>query len=332
MDNQRTLKNSFSLKGKGLHTGQNIHITFNPAPENFGYKIRRTDVFGQPVIEALAENVTNTQRGTVLSRYGVQVGTVEHALAALYACEIDNCLIEVDAPEFPILDGSSIIYVSKIKETGVQQQDAQRKYISFMHKKIRVADQETGSSMLLLPGNSFNIQSNISFDSFLLKKQTACLESLSDFPKEIASARTFVFVKEIEHLLQNDLIKGGDLDNAIVIYDSPIAQEEYDNLADLMGTKRKNAKNIGYIMNKPLIYPNEPARHKLLDIIGDLALTGGFIKGTIIANRPGHKINNMFARAIRNYYLAETQKKEKKEKKTQLEPALATANFYWNLP
>ncbi|MDR2949295.1 MAG: UDP-3-O-acyl-N-acetylglucosamine deacetylase [Dysgonomonas sp.] len=299
MVNQRTLKNSFTLEGKGLHTGLDIVIKFNPAPENHGYKIRRVDVSGQPIIDALAENVTGTQRGTVLSANGVYVSTVEHALAALYACEIDNCLIDVNGPEFPILDGSSILYVSKIKEVGAQQQDAVREYITIKRKKVKVIDKTTGSSMVLIPDESFSIESHISFNSTFLRRQDATLNNLSEFTRDFASARTFVFVKEIEPLLNNNLVKGGDLDNAIVIYDKPIEQEKFDQLADMMHVKRKDSSKLGYIMNKPLLYPNEPARHKLLDIIGDLALVGKFIKGKVVANCPGHKINNMFARAIR---------------------------------
>ncbi len=299
MIKQRTLKSSFSLQGKGLHTGLEINITFHPAPENHGYKFRRTDIQGSPVINAVAENVIATERGTVLGDHGVQVSTVEHALAALYACEVDNCLIDVNAPEIPILDGSSILFVSKIKEVGLLQQDAPRKYISFKRKRIKVVDKETGSSLILLPDDDFSIESHISFNSTLLRRQDAKLENLSDFTREIASARTFVFVREIEPLLYNDLIKGGDLDNAVVIYDRPIAQEDYDRLADKMGVKRRDSSKLGYIMNKPLMFVNEPARHKLLDIIGDIALVGHFIKGKIIANCPGHQINNLFARAIR---------------------------------
>lgn len=299
MVNQQTLKKSFSLQGKGLHSGLDIVIKFNPAPENYGYKIKRVDLPGSPIIDAVAENVVGTQRGTVLGVGDVKVSTVEHAFAALYACEIDNCLIEVNAPEFPILDGSAIMFVSKIKEVGILRQDAVRRYISFKRKKVKVVDKETGASLILLPDDKFSIQSRISFDSTLLKQQDASLNNLTDFPKEIASARTFVFVREIEPLLYNDLIKGGDLDNAIVIYDKPIAQEDYDRLADKMGVRRKKASLLGYIMNKPLIYSNEPARHKLLDIIGDIALVGYFIKGKIIANCPGHQINNLLARAIR---------------------------------
>lgn len=299
MINQRTIKKSFSLEGKGLHSGIHVKITFHPAPENHGYKIRRVDMPGLPVIDAVAENVIATQRATVLEANGAQVSTVEHALASLYACEIDNCLIDVDAPEFPILDGSAILYVSKIKEVGAELQSAPRKYISFKRKKIKVSDKNTGSSLLLVPDESFSIENHIEFNSILLRKQDATLEKLSDFTKEIAASRTFVFVREVEPLLSNDLVKGGDLDNAIVIYDKPIPQEDFDRLADKMNIKRRSASKLGYIMSKPLLYPNEPARHKLLDIIGDLALVGYFIKGKIIAKSPGHKINNLFARAIR---------------------------------
>jgi len=299
MIKQRTLKQSFSLEGKGLHSGIESRITFNPAPANFGYKIRRTDIPGEPVIDAVAENVVNTGRSTVLAVNGIKVATVEHALAALYGCEIDNCLIDINGSEFPILDGSAILFVKKIKEVGVQIQDVERKYITLKNKRVRVTDKDTGASMTLFPDDSFAIQTTISFDSIFLKHQYACLNSLSDFVKEFASARTFVFVKEIIPLLENNLIKGGDLDNAIVIYDELIEQNDFNYMADLIGVKRKDSKQLGYIMNKSLLYVNEPARHKTLDILGDLALVGYFINGRIIANRPGHKINNQFARAIR---------------------------------
>lgn len=325
MTKQRTLKQSFSLEGKGLHTGIKGRITFNPAPENHGYKIRRTDVAGQPIISALAENVTSTTRGTVLSKNGIQVGTVEHALAALYASEIDNCLIDIDAPEFPILDGSSTLYVRKIKEVGVSLQQAERVYINFPKKKIKVIDEVSGSSMLLMPDDHFSIDSHISFDSMLLKRQHAHLDDLADFTKEFASARTFVFVKEIEQLLKNNLIKGGDLDNSIIIYDQLMSQDEIDEISSMMGVKRRDASKLGYMMNKPLLYANEPARHKLLDIIGDIALVGYFIKGKIIANCPGHRINNMFARAIRKQLNISTESGMNIQ---QVKPS----QFYWNCP
>ena len=295
---QHTLKESFSLKGKGLHTGLNIEIKFNPAPVNHGYKIKRIDLEDQPVIEALAENVIGTQRGTVLSKNEASVSTVEHAMAALYAYEIDNCLIEVNAPEFPILDGSAIVYVNEIERVGIVEQDAVREYY-VVKNKIEVADKEAGSSIIVLPDSSFGINVHITFDSFFLDNQYATLDNLKNFKEEIAASRTFVFVREIEPLLQHGLIKGGDLDNAIVIYEHQISQERLDQLADTMGVKHKDASELGYIMNKPLAFVNEPARHKLLDILGDIALIGKPIIGRIIANCPGHKINNQFARVIR---------------------------------
>ena len=296
--NQHTLKESFSLEGKGLHTGINIKIKFNPAPENHGYKIKRIDLEGQPIIDAVAENVTGTRRGTVLSKNGVDVSTVEHGLAALYAYNIDNCLIEVDAPEFPILDGSSIVYAEEIKRVGLQVQKARRDYY-VVKNKIEVKDEETGSSIIALPDDHFCVNTLISFDSVFLDSQYATLDNLEDFSKEIAASRTFVFVRDIEPLLQTGLIRGGDLDNAIVIYERQISQERLDQLADYMGVDHKDATQLGYIMNKPLVFPNEPARHKLLDIIGDLALIGKPILGRIIATCPGHKINNQFARILR---------------------------------
>ncbi|GHU78608.1 3-hydroxyacyl-[acyl-carrier-protein] dehydratase FabZ [Bacteroidia bacterium] len=295
---QHTLKESFSLKGKGLHTGLEIEIKFNPAPVNHGYKIKRVDLDDQPLIEALAEHVKGTQRGTVLSKNEVSVSTVEHAMAALYAYEVDNCLIEVNAPEFPILDGSAIVYANEIERVGLAEQDAVREYY-VVKNKIEVVDPETGSSITVLPDDSFGVNVHITFDSFFLDNQYATLDNLKDFKEEIAASRTFVFVREIEPLLQHGLIKGGDLDNAIVIYEHQISQERFDQLADTMKVKHKDATELGYIMNKPLVFVNEPARHKLLDILGDIALIGKPIVGRVIANCPGHKINNQFARVIR---------------------------------
>lgn len=298
MSKQHTLKGSFTLQGKGLHTGLPITITFNPAPDNHGYKIKRVDLEGQPIIDAVAENVGNTQRGTVLIKDNVQVSTIEHAMAALYALKIDNCLIEVNAPEFPILDGSSIQYVQGIFGVGTEEQTEERDYF-VVRSKMEVVDEETGSKLTLLPDDRFCINSFIEFESKYIPNQSATLENLADFPKEIANARTFVFVREIQKLLEAGLIKGGDLDNAIVIYERQISQQDLDSLADLLGVPYKDATELGYLNNKQIIYPNEPARHKLLDIIGDMALIGKPIRGRIIATRPGHKINNKLARLVR---------------------------------
>ena len=298
MQKQKTLAASFSLKGKGLHTGLDIEITFNPAPENHGYKIKRTDLEGQPVIDALAENVVATQRGTVLKKNNVQVSTIEHAMAALYAFEIDNCLIEVNAPEFPILDGSARYFAEAIQKVGSVEQNAPRDYYIVKHK-IEVKDEESGASLIILPDEKFSVNVLISFDSPVLNNQFASMNDLSEFPSELAASRTFVFVREIEMLLNNNLIKGGDLDNAIVIYDQKLPQESLDKLADMMNVPHLNLKELGYINHEPLVFDNEPARHKLLDVIGDVALIGKPIRGRIIATRPGHKINNQFARMIR---------------------------------
>ena len=298
MQKQKTLATSFSVQGKGLHTGLNIQMTFNPAPENHGYKIKRVDLEGEPVIDAVAENVAGTQRGTVLSKNGIQVSTIEHAMAALYAYEIDNCLIEVNAPEFPILDGSSRFYSEEIQKAGIVEQNAPKDYYIVKHK-IEVKDEETGSSLIILPDDKFSVNALISFNSPVLSNQFATLNDLSEFPTELAASRTFVFVREVEMLLQNNLIKGGDLDNAIVIYDEMIPQENLDKLADELVIPHKDVKGLGYINNKPLVFDNEPARHKLIDIIGDMALIGKPIRGRIIATRPGHKINNQLARMIR---------------------------------
>lgn len=298
MQKQKTLAASFSLKGKGLHTGLDIEITFNPAPENHGYKIKRTDLEGQPVIDALAEHVVATQRGTVLSKNGVQVSTIEHAMAALYALEIDNCLIEVNAPEFPILDGSARYFAEAIQKVGSVEQNAPRDFYIVKHK-IEVKDEESGASLIILPDEKFSVNVLISFDSPVLNNQFATMNDLSEFPSELAASRTFVFVREIEMLLNNNLIKGGHLDNAIVIYDQKLPQESLDKLADMMNVPHLNLTELGYINHEPLVFDNEPARHKLLDVIGDIALIGKPIRGRIIATRPGHKINNQFARMIR---------------------------------
>lgn len=298
MSKQKTLKESFTLSGKGLHTGLAITLRFNPAPENHGYKIKRVDLEGQPIIDALAENVGATQRGTVLVKGDVQISTVEHAMAALYALGVDNCLMEVDAPEFPILDGSSIQYVQEINRVGIVEQEAERDYF-VVRRKMEVVDEETGSKLILLPDDQFCVNSFIEFESKYIPNQSATLDNLVDFEKEIAGCRTFVFVREILKLRELGLIKGGDLDNAVVIYEKQISQQALDDLADMLGVPRKNATEMGYLNNKSIIFPNEPARHKLLDIIGDMALIGKPLRGRVIATKPGHKINNQLARLVR---------------------------------
>lgn len=295
---QRTIKESFSVSGKGLHTGLAIKATFCPVPAGHGYKFKRIDLEDAPVIDAVAENVVETQRGTVIARGDAKVSTIEHALAALYAAGVDNCLIEVNAPELPILDGSAIEYAQKIEEVGVEEQAEEKDYY-IVKQKMEVVDEKTGASIIALPDEDFSVETMIEFNSPVLSNQFAMLGNIDKFKDEIAASRTFVFVREVEPLVSNNLIKGGDLDNAIVIYDSPMSQENLDKLADLMGVPHKNVSELGYINNKPLVYDNEPARHKLLDVLGDIALIGRPLKGRIIAVRPGHTINTTFSKMVR---------------------------------
>lgn len=298
MMKQKTLGGSFTLHGKGLHTGLSLTVTFNPAPENYGYKIQRIDLPGEPIIDAIAENVIETTRGTVLAKGEARCSTVEHALAALYALGVDNCLLQVTGPEVPILDGSAELYVENINRVGIVEQNAPKDWY-IIHKKIEVRDDKTGSVITILPDEQFSITAMISFDSRVLSSQFATIDDVSKFEKEIAPARTFCFVREVEMLLAAGLIKGGDLNNAIVIYENQKTQEDLDRLADAIGAPHHDATELGYLQAKPLLWENEPARHKLLDIIGDMALIGRPIKGRIIATKPGHTINNKFARLMR---------------------------------
>ena len=298
---QKTLKSEFSVSGKGLHTGVHVTATFKPAEVNTGYRIKRIDLEGEPIIEALAENVTETTRGTVVSSKAdknVKVSTIEHALAALYTAGIDNCLIEVDAAERPIRGSSAINYCNKIEEVGIQEQEEEKEYY-VVKKRIKVFDPETGSSLIVLPDDELSMDVMIEFNSPVLSNQFASLEHVSAFKSEIAASRTFVFVREILPLLQMNLIKGGDLDNAIVIHDKEMPKEDLDRLADLMNVPRKQVSELGYLNNKPLVYKNEPARHKLLDLLGDLSLIGRPLKGRIVATKPGHTINTTLAKKIR---------------------------------
>lgn len=296
--NQKTLNGEFTLTGKGLHTGLEITARFMPAPDNHGYKFKRVDLEGQPVIDALAENVVATNRGTVIAKGDARVSTIEHAMAALYAAGVDNVLIEVNAPEMPILDGSARFYCEEIARIGLQDQKADKDFF-YIKSKIEVRDEATGSSILVLPDDEFSADVKIDFNSVVLNNQFATLDTMDNFDSEIGSSRTFVFVREIEPLVKGNLIKGGDLDNAIVIYDTPMEQSELDRLADLMNVPRKDVSEFGYINDAPLTNENEPARHKLLDLIGDIALIGRPLKGRVIATRPGHSINTTFAKKIR---------------------------------
>lgn len=294
---QKTLKESFSLSGKGLHTGLNLTVTFNPAPDNHGYKIQRTDLEGQPIIEAVADNVIETTRGTVLAKNGAKVSTVEHGMAALYALGIDNCLIQVDGPEFPILDGSAQDYVREIERVGIVEQNAVKDFY-VIKSKIEFRDEQTGSSIIVLPDESFSLNVLVSYDSTIIPNQFATLEDMGKFKDEIAASRTFVFVREIEPLLQAGLIKGGDLDNAIVVCEHEVSDAEVARLAKVFD-KQDIRITGGYVNNLQLRFINEIARHKLLDVLGDMALLGIRLKGRVMALRPGHFVNSEMVKGLR---------------------------------
>lgn len=298
MEKQRTIKDSFRLSGKGLHTGLDLVVEFCPAPENYGYKIQRVDVEGQPLIDVLAENVTETQRSTVLSNGVEHVSTIEHGLAALYALGVDNCHIKVNGPEFPILEGSAQPYVEHIQRVGIVEQEAEKEYL-VIDEPIEYHDEQSGSVLRIEPAEEFSVSVVVSFDGSSISDQRAELAHMADFSREIAAARTFVFVRDIEPLLAAGLIKGGDLDNAIVLYEREMSQERFDRIADAMNIPRMDAKRLGYINHRPLVWDNEPARHKLLDVVGDMALLGAPVKGRITACRPGHRVNNQLARKVR---------------------------------
>jgi UDP-3-O-[3-hydroxymyristoyl] N-acetylglucosamine deacetylase/3-hydroxyacyl-[acyl-carrier-protein] dehydratase len=295
---QKTLGGTFSLKSKGLHTGLDLTVTMGPAPVNHGYLICRTDLEGKPVLQCLAENVTETTRGTVLNVNGVKCSTIEHGMAALMAAGINNVWIEVNGPEFPILDGSAILYAQEIEKVGVVEQEADIEPL-VISETVEVKDEKTGSWIKIEPSDRFEVNATIKFPGQVLGDSSASIQNMSNFREDLAAARTFVFVREIAPLLEMGLIKGGDLDNAVVIYEVEMPQEKLDALCDKVGTERRNATKLGYIQHRPLRWNNECARHKVLDIIGDMALVGRAIKGRITAYKPGHTINNIFARKLR---------------------------------
>lgn len=292
---QQTIGAQFSLEGKGLHTGLNIQLTFLPADENTGIRIKRIDLPEQPCYEATADLVTATQRGTVLQKGEWKVSTIEHALAALAATNVDNCLIEVNAPEFPIMDGSAKPFVDAINGVGVIEQKADREPF-IVRKRIEHTSPDGNSKIVLLPDDHFSIDVHISYPSAILANQYASMETSEEFATEIAEARTFVFVKEVEQLLAANLIKGGDLQNALVIYDQLVTQEQMDKIAGLTNQPSVDATKLGYLSEPK--YNNEPARHKLLDVIGDLKLIGKQIQGKVIAYCPGHQVNTDFAKTL----------------------------------
>lgn len=295
---QKTLANSFKIEGKGLHTGVLVTMNFIPAPVNHGFKFKRVDLENQPIIDADVDLVIDTSRGTLLEKDGARIGTIEHALAALVGMDLDNVLIEVDNEEAPIIDGSSKYFVEGIGKAGVVEQDAERDYFEIT-EKIEMFDPKSGSHIVALPDDDYRLNVMISFPSAVLNNQYATLDSINDFQKEIAPCRTFVFVREIEFLLNHNLIKGGDLNNAIVIIDQEISQEGLDRLADLTNHPRVEVKPQGILNNLELHFNNECARHKLLDVIGDLSLLGKRIKGRVIASKPGHGPNTLFAQELK---------------------------------
>ena len=294
---QRTIKKEVILKGVGLHTGAEVTMKFVPAPENHGYAFKRVDLEGEPIIEADANYVINTQRGTNLEKRGVKIQTSEHVLAAFVGLEVDNVLIELDAPEPPIMDGSSKYFVQAIEEAGIEEQNAEREeYI--VKDVISFKDEATGSEITVIPSEEYQVTTMVDFGTKVLGTQNATLERLSDFKSEISEARTFSFLHELEMLLENGLIKGGDLNNAIVYVDKEISEETMKKLEKAFDKKKLSVKPNGILDNLTLHQPNEAARHKLLDVIGDVALAGTRIRGKIIANKPGHYVNTQFAKKI----------------------------------
>lgn len=303
VDKQHTLKSEIALSGVGLHTGEIVNLTIHPAPENHGYKFQRVDLDDKPIIKADPDNVVSTARGTTLEQNGGKVYTTEHILAALYALQVDNALITLDAPEVPIMDGSSYPFVEAIEKTGLTEQEAERNYL-VLDENIKWEDAEKGIEFLAIPDKQYRVTVMVDYNSPVLGTQHASMYSIKDFATEIAKCRTFVFLRELEYLAMNDLIKGGNLDNAIVLIEREnIKQEELDRLAKLLGKEDLSVTvdGIGTLNHTKMHFENEPARHKLLDIVGDLALIGRPIKGHILAARPGHGGNVRFAKLLKEY-------------------------------
>lgn len=302
-EKQKTLKDEIKLSGVGLHTGELVNLTICPAPEKHGYKFQRVDLENEPVVKADPDNVVSTARGTTLEQKGAKVYTTEHILAALYAMQVDNALIKLDAPEVPIMDGSSQLFVDAINKVGLVEQNAERDYL-VLDENIKWEDAEKGIEFLAIPDKEYRITVMVDYKSPVLGTQHASMYTIADFEKEIAPCRTFVFLRELEYLAMNDLIKGGDLDNAIVLIEREnIKQEELDRLAKLLGKEDLSVTvdGIGTLNNTKMHFENEPARHKLLDIVGDLALLGRPIKGHILAARPGHGGNVRFAKLLKEH-------------------------------
>jgi len=303
-EKQKTILKPVSISGVGLHTGNEVTLTFKPAPENYGFKFRRTDTNNNTLVDADVDNVVDTSRGTSIEQDGVRINSVEHVLAALSGMEIDNVLIELDQSETPILDGSARQYVEKLLEAGIVEQKGLRRYYE-LTSNVVFTNPEKKVEMIAIPSDEFQVSVMIDYESKVLQSQNSHMEHISEFRNEIAHCRTFVFLHELEFLLNNNLIKGGDLSNAIVFVDRPVAHEELDHLTRLFNKPRIKVVNKGMLNNLELQYSNEPARHKLLDVIGDLALVGMPLKAHIIATRPGHFSNVQFARMIKKQILKE---------------------------
>jgi len=297
-DNQKTVRQKATIQGVGLHTGNLVKLTFCPTKENFGIKFQRVDLEKQPVIEADVDLVTEIERGTTLTKSGASVSTVEHVLSALTGLGIDNCLIEVSAQEMPIMDGSAQPFVKVLKEAGIKDFKTPKNYL-IITEPIKYVNEEKGIELIALPDDHYNITSTIDYNSPVLGRQVAELDNLQDFEKDISSSRTFCFLHELELLLEHNLIKGGDLSNAIVVVDKPVSQEKLDQLSSLLNRPKVEVQSSGILNNVELRHKNEAARHKLLDIVGDLTLVGRPIKGKIIATRPGHGPNVEFAKLIK---------------------------------
>jgi len=315
---QRTIKTEITISGTGLHTGQSVNMTFKPAPENHGYKFKRIDIQGQPIVEADVDNVTDTSRGTNLSQNGASVNTVEHVLAALVGLEVDNVLIELDGPETPIMDGSSLKFIEALEAADFEEQEAEREYYHIPHN-IHYTEADRKVEMVAMPLDDYRFTCMIDYNSPVLGSQHAAITTISEFKREIASSRTFCFLHELEMLLDHDLIKGGDLNNAIVVVDKEVSKEELQKLGVLFKKKDIDVAKEGILNNIELRHQNEPARHKLLDMIGDLALVGVPLKGHIMAARPGHAANVAFAKKIKAQI-----KKERSKKKVKLYDPNAT--------
>lgn len=305
---QKTIKGEVSVKGVGLHTGANVTLTFCPAPENHGFKFQRTDVEGQPIIDADCDNVTDTARGTTLSQNGASISTVEHVMASLVGMDLDNVLIKVNGPETPIMDGSAIQFIEVLESVGVAQQEVDREYFQIPHN-ITYTESDRKVEIVAMPLDDYRFTCMIDYNSPVLGSQHAGISSIAEFKKEIASCRTFCFLHELEYQLKNNLIKGGDLNNAIVIVDKEVTKEELDHLATIFKREAIEVAPQGILNNMELRYQNEPARHKLLDMIGDLALVGVHLKGHIMAARPGHAANVAFAKKIKAAIKKEKNKK-----------------------